>query len=89
MSFSENNKILEVKNLKTYFYTDGGIVKAVDGVSFDLKVGETLGIVGETGSGKSVTALSILKLIQQPIGKIVGGEIIFDGYDFIKPSVHY
>jgi len=86
MSFSENNKILEVKNLKTYFYTDGGIVKAVDGVSFDLKVGETLGIVGETGSGKSVTALSILKLIQQPIGKIVGGEIIFDGKNLLKMS---
>ncbi|MBU4314005.1 MAG: ABC transporter ATP-binding protein [Actinobacteria bacterium] len=86
MSFSENNKILEVKNLKTYFYTDGGIVKAVDGVSFDLKKGETLGIVGETGCGKSVTALSILRLIPQPIGKIVGGEIIFDGKNLLKMS---
>ncbi len=79
MDSSGNNKILEVKNLKTYFYTDGGLVKAVDGVSFDLKVMETLGIVGETGSGKSVTALSILRLIPQPPGKIVEGEIIFDG----------
>src|SRR3989304_3511155 len=78
MDSFKNNKILEVKNLKTYFYTDGGIVKAVDGVSFDLKVMETLGIVGETGSGKSVTALSMLRLIPQPPGKIVEGEIIFD-----------
>jgi oligopeptide/dipeptide ABC transporter ATP-binding protein len=84
MSFLENNKILEVKNLKTFFYTDDGIVKAVDGVSFDLKVGETLGIVGETGCGKSVTALSILRLIPQPRGKIVEGEIIFDGKNILK-----
>lgn len=79
-----NNKILDVKNLKTYFYTDDGVVKAVDGVSFDLKTGETLGIVGETGSGKSVTALSILGLIPQPPGKIVEGEILFDGVDLAK-----
>ena len=83
MDSSGNNKILEVKNLKTYFYTNGGIVKAVDGVSFDLKVMETLGIVGETGSGKSVTALSILRLIPQPPGKIVEGEIIFNGKDIL------
>ncbi|MBU4292986.1 MAG: ABC transporter ATP-binding protein [Actinobacteria bacterium] len=83
MDSSGNNKILEVNNLKTYFYTDGGIVKAVDGVSFDLKVMETLGIVGETGSGKSVTALSILRLIPQPPGKIVEGEIIFDGKNIL------
>ncbi|MFO7928189.1 MAG: ABC transporter ATP-binding protein [Candidatus Humimicrobiaceae bacterium] len=79
-----NNKILEVKNLKTYFYTDEGVVKAVDGVSFDLNKGETLGIVGETGSGKSVTALSILSLIPQPPGRIVEGEILFDGVDMTK-----
>ena len=72
----ENEKVLEVNDLKTYFYTDDGIVKAVDGVSFDLKKGETLGIVGETGSGKSVTALSILRLIPEPPGKIVNGEMI-------------
>ena len=84
MDISKNNKILEVKNLKTFFYTDAGVVKAVDGVSFDLKFGETLGIVGETGSGKSVTALSILRLIQQPPGKIVDGEILFDGKDLLK-----
>jgi len=80
----DSNKILEVKNLKTFFYTDAGVVKAVDGVSFDLKFGETLGIVGETGSGKSVTALSILRLIQQPPGKIVDGEVLFDGKDLLK-----
>jgi oligopeptide/dipeptide ABC transporter ATP-binding protein len=79
-----NNKVLEVKDLKTYFYTDSGIVKAVDGVSFDLKKGETLGIVGETGSGKSVTALSILRLIPEPPGKVVGGEILFHGSDLLK-----
>ena len=84
MDISDNNKILDVKNLKTYFYTDAGVVKAVDGVSFDLKVMETLGIVGETGSGKSVTALSILRLIPQPPGKIIEGEIIFDGKNILK-----
>jgi len=81
---STNNKVLEVKDLKTYFYTDDGVVKAVDGVSFDLKRGETLGIVGETGSGKSVTALSILRLIPEPPGKIVSGEILFNGTDLLK-----
>jgi len=87
MDSSDNRKILEVKNLKTYFYTDGGIVKAVDGVSFDLKVMETLGIVGETGSGKSVTALSILRLIQQPPGKIVEGEILFNGRNILDMNM--
>lgn len=81
---STNNKILEVENLKTYFYTDEGVVKAVDGVTFDLKRGETLGIVGETGSGKSVTALSILRLIPQPPGKIVEGKITFEGKDILS-----
>ncbi len=79
-----NNRVLEIKDLKTYFYTDDGVVKAVDGVSFDLKKGETLGIVGETGSGKSVTALSILRLITEPPGKIVNGEILFNGSDLLK-----
>uniref|UniRef100_A0A7C3MI69 ABC transporter ATP-binding protein n=1 Tax=Dictyoglomus thermophilum TaxID=14 RepID=A0A7C3MI69_DICTH len=76
--------LLEVKNLRTYFFTDEGIVKAVDDVSFGLKKGESLGIVGESGSGKSVTALSIMRLIQDPPGKIVGGEIIFRGEDLLK-----
>jgi oligopeptide transport system ATP-binding protein len=87
MDLQQNNKILEVKNLKTYFYTDGGVVKAVDGVSFDLKVMETLGIVGETGSGKSVTALSILRLIKQPPGKIVEGEILFKGRNILDMNI--
>jgi oligopeptide transport system ATP-binding protein len=76
--------LLEVKDLKTYFKTDAGIVKAVDGISFSLKEGETLGIVGESGSGKSVTNLSIMRLIQSPPGKIVGGEILFEGDDILK-----
>ncbi|MGI6433758.1 MAG: ABC transporter ATP-binding protein [Sphaerochaetaceae bacterium] len=76
--------LLEVKNLKTYFKTDAGIVKAVDDISFTLDKGETLGIVGESGSGKSVTNLSIMRLIQSPPGRIVGGEILFEGVDVLK-----
>lgn len=79
-----NEVLLEVKNLKTYFFTDEGIVKAVDDVSFYLRRGESLGIVGESGSGKSVTALSIMRLIQDPPGKILGGEILFKGEDLLK-----
>ena len=78
--------LLEVKNLQTYFKTDAGIVKAVDGISFNLKKGETLGIVGESGSGKSVTNLSIIQLIPSPPGKIVGGEVLFEGKDILKLS---
>ncbi len=76
-----NGNILTVNNLKTYFSTEDGVVKAVDGISFTLKKGETLGIVGESGSGKSVTNLSIMRLIPEPPGKIVEGEINFDGID--------
>jgi oligopeptide transport system ATP-binding protein len=78
--------LLQVKDLKTYFYTDAGVVKAVDGVSYDLSEGETLGLVGESGCGKSVSALSILRLIAYPPGKIVGGEIFFGGKDLLKIS---
>lgn len=78
------DKLLEVKDLKTYFKTDAGIVKAVDGISFTLGKGETLGIVGESGSGKSVTNLSIMRLIPSPPGKIVGGEVLFEGSDILK-----
>ncbi len=69
--------LLEIKELKTYFYTEGGVVRAVDGVDFTIESEKTLGIVGESGCGKSVTALSILRLIPTPPGKIVAGEIIF------------
>ncbi len=78
--------ILEVKDLKTYFKTDDGIVKAVDGISFDLHKEENLGIVGESGSGKSVTNLSIMRLIPSPPGKIAGGEVLFHGKDILKMS---
>ena len=74
--------VLQVKDLKTQFFTDDGVVKAVDGVSFDLHPGETLGIVGESGCGKSVTALSILRLVQEP-GRITGGQILFKGTDIV------
>ena len=78
-----NGTILTVNDLKTYFQTEDGVVKAVDGISFTLKKGETIGIVGESGSGKSVTNLSIMRLIPEPPGKIVGGDIIFDGIDVL------
>jgi oligopeptide transport system ATP-binding protein len=76
--------LLSIKDLRTYFGTEGGTVKAVDGISFDLQRGETLGIVGESGSGKSVTNLSILRLIPQPPGRIVSGEILFGGQDVLR-----
>ncbi len=76
--------LLEVTNLQTHFKTQDGLVKAVDGVSFQVDKGETLGIVGESGSGKSVTSLSIMRLIQSPPGKIVGGKIMFDGEDLLQ-----
>jgi ABC-type dipeptide/oligopeptide/nickel transport system ATPase component len=75
--------ILEIKNLKTYFYTYEGVAKAVDGVSYQLAKGEPLGVVGESGCGKSVTALSILRLIPTPPGRIVGGEILFNGKNLL------
>jgi len=77
-------ELLEVKDLKTQFFTRDGVVRAVDGVSFELAAGETLGIVGESGCGKTVTALSLMRLIPQPPGKIVNGSIMFDGADVMK-----
>jgi len=81
-----NKKLVEIKNLKTYFYTEAGTAKAVDNVSFDIYEGEVLGIVGESGSGKSVTSLSINRLIPDPPGKIVGGEIIYKNINLLKLS---
>ncbi|MBM3959144.1 MAG: ABC transporter ATP-binding protein [SAR202 cluster bacterium] len=78
--------ILQVKDLRTYFTTRWGTVKAVDGVSFDLRKGETLGIVGESGSGKSVTSLSVMRLVPSPPGHIVGGQVILDGVDLLQLS---
>ncbi len=79
-----NNGLLTIRGLKTYFFTRWGIVKAVDDVDVGLGRGETLGIVGESGCGKSVTALSILRLVPQPRGRIVGGEIVFQGRNILN-----
>ena len=77
--------VLEVRSLKTYFYTDEGIVKAVDDVSFKVPAGKTLGLVGESGCGKSVTAMSINRLVSPP-GRIAGGEILLNGRDLFSMS---
>jgi peptide/nickel transport system ATP-binding protein len=82
---NNKNKILQVKDLKTYFFTENGIVKAVDGVDFEVNQGETLGLVGESGCGKSVTAFSTMRLLDYP-GKIVGGQVFFKGEDLLKKS---
>lgn len=76
--------VLEIKDLKTYFYTTDGVVKAVDGINLSVKRGSILGIVGESGCGKSMTAMSILNLVPQPPGKIVSGEILYEGRDILK-----
>ena len=81
----QKGPLLEVKNLKTYFFTEDGVVKAVDGVDFYVRPGEVLGLVGESGCGKSVTSLSIMRLVGAP-GKIVSGEIIFDGKNLVTAS---
>lgn len=78
--------LLEVNHLKTYFFTRGGVVKAVDDVSFVIKRGQTLGVVGESGCGKSVTALSVMRLVANPPGKIVGGEINFNGENILEKN---
>ena len=78
--------LLEVKNLKTYFFSPGKVVPAVDGVTFHVDRGEVLCIVGESGCGKSVTSLSIMRLVPTPPGKFVAGEILFDGEDILKKT---
>ena len=85
MVVNEKQKILQVNNLKTYFFTENGVAKAVDGVDFEVYQGETLGLVGESGCGKSVTAFSIVRLLDYP-GKIVEGQVIFKGSDLLKKS---
>ena len=78
--------LLEVKNLQTQFFTQDGVVHAVNDISYELNPGETLGIVGESGSGKSVGVMSVMRLIPMPPGKIVGGEVLFEGTDLLKVS---
>ena len=78
--------VLQVKDLKTYFYTEEGIVPAVDGLDFELEKGETLAIVGESGCGKSVTSLSVLQIVPTPPGKIESGEIVYQGEDLLKKT---
>jgi len=81
---TETNRVLEVEDLQTYFYTRGGLVKAVDCVSFSLTRGATLAIVGESGCGKSVTALSLMRLVADPPGRIVGGSVRLEGVDLLR-----
>jgi len=78
--------LLSIRNLKTHFYTEEGVVEALDGVNLDIIYGETLGLVGETGCGKSVTALSVMRLIPSPPGKIIAGEILFEGENLLDKS---
>ena len=79
-------RLLDVKNLKTHFFTEEGVVRAVDGVTWHVDEGETLALVGESGCGKSVTAMSILRLIPSPPGRIVDGEIIFEGQNLLEAT---
>jgi oligopeptide/dipeptide ABC transporter ATP-binding protein len=82
----EPSPLLVVEDLRTYFFTRRGIIKAVDGVSFTLQAGETLALVGESGSGKSVTCLSLVRLVPEPAGRIVGGRVVFQGEDLLRKS---
>src|ERR671912_1994190 len=75
--------LLQIRGLRTHFFTESGVAKAVDGVDLDIMPGEVLGLVGESGSGKSVTALSVMRLIPDPPGRIVAGEILFQGRDLL------
>jgi len=86
MATVDEEKVLEIKDLRTYFYTEDGEVRAVDGLRYDVKRGESVGLVGESACGKSVSAFSIMRLIPYPPGVIVGGEIIFKGQDLLKVS---
>ena len=79
----EQKSILSVEDLKTHFFTRAGVVKAVDGVSFSVSEGESLGIAGESGCGKSISCLSLVRLVPQPAGRIVSGRILFEGQDLL------
>ncbi|MCK9273883.1 MAG: ABC transporter ATP-binding protein [Syntrophales bacterium] len=81
-----NDNVLEVQDLKTHFYTSRGVVKAVDGVSFALKRGEALGLVGESGCGKSITCFSLIRLVPRPAGRIVGGKVLLEGEDLLTKN---
>ena len=78
--------LLQIEDLKTYFYTSNGVVKAVDGISYSVHEGETVAIVGESGCGKSVSALSVMRLVPSPPGKTVNGKVIYQGNDILKAS---
>jgi oligopeptide/dipeptide ABC transporter ATP-binding protein len=82
----ESSPLLAIEDLRTYFFTRRGVIKAVDGVSFTLHAGETLALVGESGSGKSVTCLSLVRLVPEPAGRIVGGRVVFEGEDLLQKS---
>ncbi len=86
MSEQNDHVVLDVKGLQTYFYTDDGVVKAVDGLSYQVRNGEFVGLVGESGCGKSVSAMSVLRLIPYPPGVIAGGQIVFKGEDLLQAS---
>ena len=81
-----SEKLLDIKNLTIHYETEDGVVKAVNGINLDLKEGETLGLVGETGAGKTTTALGMMRLIPNPPGKIIGGQIEFEGRDILALS---
>ena len=85
LPFLRDNTILQVRDLRVYYHTPLGAVRAVDGVSFDLRVGERLGLVGESGSGKSTVAMALMRLIKPP-GRIEGGQALFDGVDLLASS---
>ena len=86
MKILSKEKLIDVSGLKTHFFTEEGVVKAVDGVDFEIYPGETIGIVGESGCGKSVTSLSIMRLVESPPGRIVDGSIMFDGDDIVNKN---
>ncbi|MBL8703240.1 MAG: ATP-binding cassette domain-containing protein, partial [Rhodospirillales bacterium] len=83
MANDKGPPLLSVRDLRTHFHNRDGVVKAVDGVSWDLHRGETLGVVGESGCGKSITALSILRLVPMPPGRFAGGQVLFEGRDLL------